>query len=159
MIKTKLHPGQTYHGPDIIHIHTYKCVYFSPRHCFLFQPRVFPRAPGSVAHRELARTPFASLGPGRGPWHLLWGLKWHVRSGRHSEHVEPSRPMQTHTYIIHYEQVEKKSDGSHVISGILNVVNAVRHYLVMESFKECPGLVRVLILSSICHHTAVYFEV
>ena len=37
------------------------------------------------------------------------GLKWHVRSGRHSEHVEPSRCMQIHA------QVKRMSDGSHVI--------------------------------------------
>ena len=27
---------------------------------------------------------------------------------------------------------------AHVISGNLNVVNVVRHYLVMERLKECP---------------------
>ena len=27
---------------------------------------------------------------------------------------------------------------AHVISGIWNVVNVVRHYLVMERIKECP---------------------
>ena len=45
------------------------------------------------------------------------------------------------------------SDGSHVIHRIINVVNVVRHYLVMESLKEYPGLLRVLILSCISHHT------
>ena len=34
---------------------------------FLFRPRVSSRALGSVARREPARTPRASLGPGRGP--------------------------------------------------------------------------------------------
>ena len=133
------------------------------------------------------------------------GRKWHVRSGKHSEHVEPSRPMQTHvhntlltgykknvrrlmwylgswmssmssdiTYLVMenffsdnrrgwknvrrliHVQVERTSDGSHVMHGILNVVDVVRHYLLTESLKECPGLVRVLIWSSICHHTAVH---
>ena len=43
---------------------------------FLFRPRVFPRALGSVAHREPARPdPARKLGPGRGPWHVLWGLR------------------------------------------------------------------------------------
>ena len=49
--------------------------FFTLRHFFLFRPRVFPRALGSVAHREPARTQYASLGPGRGPWHVLWELK------------------------------------------------------------------------------------
>ena len=76
--------------------YTYKCVLFSLRHSFLFRPRVFPHGLGSVARREPVRTPHASLGPSQGPWHVLWGSKWQVRSGRDSEHVEPSRPMQTH---------------------------------------------------------------
>ena len=45
--------------------------FFTLQHFFLFRPRVFPRALGSVAHTEPARTPYASLGPGRGPWHVL----------------------------------------------------------------------------------------
>ena len=48
----------------------------------------------------------ASVGPGRGPWRVRWGFKSQVTTGRHSEHVEPSRPMQTHV------QVKKMSDGS-----------------------------------------------
>ena len=48
--------------------------FFTLRRFFLFRSRVFPRALGSVAHREPARTPYASLGPG-GPSHALWGLK------------------------------------------------------------------------------------
>ena len=34
------------------------------------------------------------------------GSKWQVRSGRDSEHVEPSRPMQTHVHV------KRMSDGS-----------------------------------------------
>ena len=34
------------------------------------------------------------------------GSKWQVPTGRHSNHVEPSRPMQTHV------QVKKMPDGS-----------------------------------------------
>ena len=44
-----------------------------------------------------------------GPYTLIWaptevrgtcsgGSKWHVRSGKHSDHVEPSRPMKTHVH-------------------------------------------------------------
>ena len=66
----------------------------------------FPRALGFVARREPARPPCASLGPGRGPWHVFWGSKSHVPSGRHSEDVEPSRPLETHG------QVKRMSDCS-----------------------------------------------
>ena len=48
------------------------------------------------------------------------GSKSQVTTGRHSEHVEPSRPMQTHV------QVQRKCPTAHVISRILNVVNVVR---------------------------------
>ena len=48
----------------------------------------------------------ASVGPSRGPWHVLWGFKVAVPTGSDSEHVEPSRPMQTHV------QVKIMSDGS-----------------------------------------------
>ena len=53
----------------------YKHVFLTLRHFCLFWPRVFPRALGSVARREPAQTPQASLDPGRGPWHVLWGFK------------------------------------------------------------------------------------
>ena len=67
--------------------------FFTLRRFFLFRSRVFPRALGSVAHREPARTPYASLGPGRGT--CSGGSSWDAHSRRHSEHVESSRPMQT----------------------------------------------------------------
>ena len=69
----------------------------------------------------------ASVGPGRGPWHVLWGLKSPEATGRHSEHVELSRPMQTHVQV-------KKCPMVHAISKILNVGKVVRHYLVMERY-------------------------
>ena len=110
----------------------YKCVFLALRHFFLFWPRVFSRALGSVARREPARTPRASLGPGRGPRHVLWGSKWQVPSGRDSEHVEPSRPMQTHVHNTFLTWV-KKCPTAHAISMILNVT-AARHYLVTEKY-------------------------
>ena len=70
------------------------------------------------------------------------GWKWHVHSGRHSEHVEPSRPMQPPTYRIHYQQVKKMSDiwncpTSHVTSGNLSSISSGITYLVMEkSFSD-----------------------
>ena len=56
-------------------VHIYKCVFFTLPHFFLFRPRAFPRDLGYVARREPARTLHARLGPGRGPWHMLWGVK------------------------------------------------------------------------------------
>ena len=60
------------------HIFMLLCInvfFLARRHFLLFRPRVFSRALGSVARREPARTPRASLGPGRGPRHVLWGFK------------------------------------------------------------------------------------
>ena len=113
---------------SLVYIH--KCVFFTLRHFFLFWPRVFPRALGSVAHREPARTPYASLSPGRGPWHVLWGLKVARPLG---EAFRARRAIQAHAnphvhnnrYILNKF---KKRPTSFMIPGILNVINAVRHY-------------------------------
>ena len=81
-----------------IAIYIYKCLFFIPSAFFLSWPRVFPRALGSVARREPARTP-----------HHVWALaevhgtrpggsKSEIRSGGDSEHVEPSRCMKTHVH-------------------------------------------------------------
>ena len=45
------------------------------QHFFSLPAAVFPRALGSVASREPARTPYASLDPSRGPWDVLLGFK------------------------------------------------------------------------------------
>ena len=58
-----------------IHICKYVCGFLARRHFYFFRPRIFPRALGFVARREPTRTPCASLGPGRGPWHVLWRFK------------------------------------------------------------------------------------
>ena len=65
------------------------------RHFFLFRPRVFPLDLSSVAHGEPPgpRTQVWALAEVRGT--SSGGAKWYVCSGRDSEHVEPSRPMQT----------------------------------------------------------------
>ena len=84
---------------------------------------------GSGARREPPEHHVASLGPGRGPWHVGSSLEdWQVTPGRHSEHVESPRPMKTHVGV-------EKCPTAHVISRILNVVNVVRHYLVMERYS------------------------
>ena len=103
------------------------CLYiivFGPLGIFLvFRLRFVSRALGFVR----ARSP---PGPRARVWALAevrgtcsGGSKSQVPSGRHSEHVEPSRPLKTHV------QVKKMSGGYNVISGILNVINVIRPYL------------------------------
>ena len=84
------------------------------RHFFLFRPRVFSRVLSAPGH---ARSPpelhGASVGSGRGSRHAFSGdSKSLVTTGRHSEHVEPFRPMQTHV------QDKTISDGSYGIYDI-----------------------------------------
>ena len=109
-------------------------MFFAHRHLILFRSRVCSRALGSGACREPYRIPRRSVGPG--PTAQVWaevrrtcsgGSKPQVTRGRHSERVEPSRPMQTHNRLT-------KCPTAHVISRILNVVIVVRHYLVMERY-------------------------
>ena len=57
-----------------LYYYVYMC-FLVLRHFFFFRPWVFSRALGSVARKEPARTPHAGWGPGRGPWHVLWGFK------------------------------------------------------------------------------------
>ena len=61
------------------------------------------------------------------------GSKSQISTGRHSEHVEPLRPMQTHLQV-------KKYPTAHVISRILNVVNVVRHNLAMDRYLTDTNL-------------------
>ena len=128
--KTQKTPQHIYPG---IYITTrmYECVFFAHRRFFLFRQRVFLvlSAPGHAGSPPEHHGP--SLGPGRGPWHCSGVSKSQVTTGRHSEHVEPSRPMQTHVQV-------KKCPTAHMISRILNVVNVVRHYLVMEMCSPAP---------------------
>ena len=61
-------------------------------------------APQHTGSRPGPRTQVWALAEFRGT--RPGGSKWQVRSGRDSEHVEPSRPMQTHV------QLKRMSDGS-----------------------------------------------
>ena len=80
--------------------------FFAHRHFFLFRPRVFSRVLGSGARRARpnSTTQVWALAEVRGT--CSGGSKSQVTTGRHSEHIEPSKPMQTHV------QVKKMSDGS-----------------------------------------------
>ena len=100
--------------------------FFAHRH-FLFWPRVFSILVLSAprhARREPARTPRRKCGPWP-RWHCAGGSKSQVTTARHSEHVEPSRSMQTHVQV---KQMSNVRWLIHVISGILNVVNVIRHH-------------------------------
>ena len=90
------------HIPKGSLVDTYTCVFFTHRHFFLFRPRVFPRALGSLARREPARTPYASLGPDRSAWLVPWGLKVAHPLGEAFRARRAIQPMQAHTYTIHY---------------------------------------------------------
>ena len=74
----------------------YRCAFWARRHFFLFRPRVFSRALGSVASREPAKTPRASLRPRRRPWHVLWGFKVASPVG---EGFRPRRVIQAHANL------------------------------------------------------------
>ena len=78
-------------------------------------------APWHVGSPPGPRTQVLALAEVRGT--CSGGSKSPARSGRDSEHVEPSRPPQTHV------QVKRMSDVSCDIFGILNVINVVRQYL------------------------------
>ena len=114
----------------------------------VFGPSAFFSLPGRESFPVLS-APWHAGSPA-GPRTQVWALaevrgtcsggsKWKVRWERDSEHVEPSRPMQTHVRVKEcptaHVQVKRMSDGSHVIYGILNVVNVGRHYLVMETLN------------------------
>ena len=115
--------------PDGEHCTMYKCVFLALRHFCLFRSRVISRVLGSVARREPAQTPYASLGPGWGPWHVLWGFKVASIFG---EEFRARRAIQMHA--------NPRTDSKNVprlmwyLGSILNVINVDRHYLVMEMF-------------------------
>ena len=52
---------------QLVYITRYKCVFLAHWHFFLFRPRVFSRALGTVARREPARTPRRKFGPWPSP--------------------------------------------------------------------------------------------
>ena len=99
------------------------------QHFLLFRRRVFPRALGSVARREPARTPYASLESSRGPWDVLLGVKVARPLG---EAFRSPRAIQAHVNPRTENIMNrlKKCPTSPVISGILNVVIVVRYYVV-----------------------------
>ena len=133
-------PRETSHSPRGA-LYIYRCV-FLPFRIFL--------SSGRVSFLVLSASWHAGSPPG--PCTQVWALaevrgtcsggsKSQVRSVSDSEHVEPSKPLQTHVEVKRMSGGSctiKRSPTTHVISGILNVVSVVRHNLVMERLKECP---------------------
>ena len=85
----------------------YRCVFLHIGIFFSSGREVFSGALGPGARREPSQTPRRQV------WALVRvrgtcsrGSKSQVTTGRHSEHVEPSRSTQTHV------QVKNMSDGS-----------------------------------------------
>ena len=95
--------------PCVSTVCSLKCDFFAHRQFLLFRPRVCSRALGPGARRESARTPLRMFGPWLRSVTRALGVQsrenWQVTTGRHSEHVQPSRSIQTHI------QVKKMSDG------------------------------------------------
>ena len=107
----------------------YYCVYtcfFGPSVVFLFRRGSFLvlSAPWHAGSPPGPRAQVWALAEVRGT--CSGDSKWQVPTGRDSEHVEPSRPLQTHVQV-------KECPTAHVISGMLNVINVVRHYLLGDA--------------------------
>ena len=93
-ISRRTHPE----GEPYTCVHVYKCVVSALAH-FFSSGRGYVVVPSAPWH----------TGGLPGPHTQVWvlaevcgtcsgGSKWHVRSGRHSEHVGPSRPIPTHVH-------------------------------------------------------------
>ena len=89
-------------GEPCITIH--KCLFLAHGIFFLLRPRVFSRALGSVALMEPAGTSRRKCGPWPTSVARALGVQSRQSPG-HSEHVGPSRPVQTQV------QDKRMSDG------------------------------------------------
>ena len=90
-------PRETSHSSKGSLVHVYRNVLFWPLGVFFFSGRgsfLVLSAPWHAGSPPGPRTQVWALVEVRGT--CSGGSKWQVRSGRDSEHVEPSRPMQTH---------------------------------------------------------------
>ena len=108
---------------------TVLCVYYyvhmcflAHRHFFLFRPRVFLVLSAPWHAKSPPKHQGASVGPGRLPWHVLWGFKV---ASPHGEAFRARRAIQAPAN----PRTVKKCPTAHVIPGILNAISVVRHYL------------------------------
>ena len=74
----------------------------------------------------------ASVGPGQGQCHVLWGFKV---ARNHGEAFRARRAIHAHANPRTYYRLKQCPTVHHVISRILNVVNVVKHYLVMMDMR------------------------
>ena len=101
----------------------YKLCFLAHRLFFLFRPRVFSRALGSLARREPAGTPRRKCGP----WPTTVARVLRVQSRKSPRGGIPSTWGHPGPCKLTYRS--KECPTAHVISGILNVINVVKHYL------------------------------
>ena len=126
---------------------------------FLFRPRVFSRALGSGHARSPPEHHSASVGPGRAPWYVLWGFEVASNHGEafrprgHSEHEEPSRPIQTEVQV--YKNVRRVA---HVVQNSADGTQWLPAHLalMLECSCSCSSAPRaharvlVAVLSCLC---------
>ena len=126
---THIHPE----GESYIYICIYTYVFFWPFGIFFSLGRgslFMLSAPWHAESPLGLRTQVWALAEVRGT--RSSGSKWQVRSGRDSEHVEPSRRM-LGLQVVNFEPGLKKCPTVHTTSMILNGVNVTRVYLVMAT--------------------------
>ena len=98
------------------------------RRFLLFYPRVFSRALGCGARSRPACTLRCKCGPWPRSMERALGVQsrenWQVTTGRHSEHLEPSRRMQTHIVNKCPDRFRicRSADGSHSLPDHLVLV-------------------------------------
>ena len=99
--------------PFYYYLHICKRVFLALRHFFSSGrgSSLVPWAPWHAGSQPGPRTQVWALAEVRGTY--SGGSKWQAHSGRGSEHVQLSRPMQTHV------QVQKMSGGYNVIYEIV----------------------------------------
>ena len=126
------------------------CFFLAHRQFYLFRPRVFSRALGSGARRQLAQTPRRKCGPWPRSVARALGINgrenWRVTTGGHSERLEPSRPMQTHV------QVKKMSDGLRMLFRIQLTSRAVCR----ATSSSCSSAPLAVLLARGTAHTACF---
>ena len=105
-----------------------KYVFLAHRHFFLFRPRVFSRALVPGARREPAGAPRRKCGP----WVTSVARALGIQNGKSPRGGIPS--TQGHPGPCKPTQRRKECPTARVISGILIVINVVRHYLFGDGF-------------------------
>ena len=126
-----------------------KLTFFVQWHFLLFRPWVFSRGLGCGARRRPACTLRCKCGPWTRSVASALGVQSHenrqVSTGRHSERLEPSRRMQTHTVKTNPTGFPNAADGMHKLPGHLVLLLSCSC-----SFSSALALVLVLVLECFC---------